>query len=84
MNDHKTHVHASMAQGGRFKIPRVPGGVNVNVSEGRQGEQFQVLPVDDDATGGTILQFYGDLSFPNIRSGEDAKELISNLKALAT
>jgi hypothetical protein len=82
--DHRTHVHASMAQGGRFKVPRVPGGVNVNISEGRQGEMFQVLPVDDAETGGTILQFYGDLSFPNITNGGDAKELIDNLKALAT
>jgi TP901 family phage tail tape measure protein len=84
MKEHYNHVHASLASGGRFYVPRIPGGVNLNIAEGRSGEQVQILPVDDAATGGgTTLVFYGDLSFPNITSGDDAKELISNLKALA-
>lgn len=33
-------------------------------------------------SGGTY-NFYGDLSFPNIKSGEDADEFIKNLEALA-
>ena len=80
--DHTTHVHASMARGGRFNIPNVPGGVNLNVSEGRSGEQFQILPIDDQSSG-TTIHINGNLEFPNIRSGEDAKDFIENLKALA-
>ena len=83
-NAHRTHVHASMAAGGRFYIPNVPGGVNLNVSEGRSGEQVQILPVDDKAMGGTAIVINGNLEFPNVRSGEDAKDFIENLKALAS
>lgn len=32
----------------------------------------------------TTLQFHGDLSFPNIHSGEDAKKLISELSVLSS
>ena len=82
MNDHITHVHASMARGGRFQVPHVPGGVNVSMSEGRQGEQFQILPVDDQ-TGSTTIVINGNLEFPNVTDGTDAKDFIENLKALA-
>jgi hypothetical protein len=82
-NDHKTHVHASMAQGGRFFVPRIPGGVNVNVAEGRSGEQVQILPVDDAASGGTTIVINGNLEFPNIKNGGDAKDFLQNLRALA-
>jgi len=82
--DHRTHVHASMARGGRFQVPHIPGGVNIAMSEGRQGEQFQILPIDDGATGaGTTININGNLEFPNIKNGGDAKDFIENLRALA-
>jgi len=82
-NAHTTHIHASMATGGRFHIPNIPGGVNLNVSEGRSGEQVQILPVDDNAMGGTAIIINGNLEFPNVKNGTDAKDFIDNLKALA-
>ena len=33
--------------------------------------------------GDRTLNFYGDLSFPSITSGDDAEDLIRNLEALA-
>lgn len=38
---------------------------------------------DDDPKGGTTNNFYGDLVFPNVKSGDDAEDFISNLEKLA-
>ena len=84
MRQHYNHVHVSLAEGGRLNVPRIPGGVNLNIAEGRSGEQVQVLPLDESATGGTVIVINGDLSFPNVHNGNDAKNFIENLKALAT
>ena len=87
MEEHRNHVHASLAAGGRFYVPRVPGGVNVRISEGRAGEQFQVLPVDSSSRGdggGNTYNFYGDLEFPNITDPDDVEEFLENLKALTS
>ena len=83
MREHYNHVHVSLAEGGRFHVPRTPGGVNMNVAEGRAGEEVQVLPVDETQTGGTTIIINGNLEFPNITDGDDAKNFIENLRALA-
>ena len=84
MREHYNHVHASLQHGGRFYVPNVPGGVNLNIAEGRSGEQVQILPVDDNQGGGTTIVINGNLSFPNVTNGSDAKNFLENLKALAT
>ena len=83
MREHYNHVHVSLAEGGRFHVPRTPGGVNMNVAEGRSGEEVQVLPLDETTTGGTTIIINGNLEFPNITDGDDAKNFIENLRALA-
>jgi TP901 family phage tail tape measure protein len=76
------HVTA-LARGGRFSVPRSPGGVHMMVSEGTSGEQVQVLPYEAAASGdGRTLNFYGDLSFPNITDPDDAEKFIKNLEGL--
>ena len=40
------------------------------------------LPVQN-RTENTVLQFHGDLSFPNITSGNDARRLVSELENLS-
>ena len=83
MREHYNHVHASLQAGGRFHVPNIPGGVNMNIAEGRSGEEVQILPVDDTTTGGTTIIINGNLEFPNITDGDDAKNFIENLRALA-
>ena len=55
----------------------------MNIAEGRSGEEVQILPVDDTTTGGTTIIINGNLEFPNITDGDDAKNFIENLRALA-
>lgn len=38
---------------------------------------------DDPKPGGTVNHFHGDLVFPNVKSGDDAEDFISNLEKLA-
>jgi TP901 family phage tail tape measure protein len=84
MREHYNHVHASLAEGGRFHVPNIPGGVNMNIAEGRSGEEVQILPIDEtQAGGGTTIIINGNLEFPNVTNGSDAKNFIGNLKALA-
>lgn len=82
--EHMNHVHASLASGGRLYVPRRAGGVNLNVAEGRGGEQVQVLPTNGRGGGETHLNFYGDLVFPNVTDQGDAEGFIKNLEALST
>lgn len=39
--------------------------------------------LDTGSSSGSTFNFYGDLSFPNIKNGNDADEFIKNLEALA-
>lgn len=74
------HIYA-MANGAYVKGGQ--GGVLAHIGEGRRDEL--VLPIDsrvNGLTGGREIHFHGDLSFPNITDGGDAKELIDNLEAL--
>lgn len=75
-------IDAALASGGMV-VPRRPGGTNLLVGEGRHSEKVQVLPLrgGDDEKGKT-LNFYGDLSFPNITNGDDANDFVENLKSL--
>ncbi len=63
------------------------GGSLVNVGEGGKREAIVPLPnslrIGEDGMGKTF-NFYGDLSFPNITSGDDAEEFIRNLETLAS
>ncbi len=59
----------------------------MNVGEGGKREAIVPLPnslrIGEDGMGKTF-NFYGDLSFPNITSGDDAEEFIRNLETLAS
>lgn len=73
----------AFAAGGRFNVPHTPGGTNILVGEGSNNEQVQVLPYVPNGDGdGKTLNFYGDLSFPNITDPDDAEEFIKNLEGL--
>jgi hypothetical protein len=77
-----------LAKGAIIKAKR--GGVWANIGEGRHDEAVVPLPKDwrSSSIGAsekkeTHLHFHGDLSFPNIKSGSDAEELIKQLELLA-
>lgn len=87
---HWDHIHWAMAQGGIIPslgaggivMPR-PGGTLARLGE--RGQREAVVPLPRDFTaGGNTYNFYGDLSFPNIRSGDDAETFISNLEQLVS
>jgi TP901 family phage tail tape measure protein len=84
LREHVNHVHAALARGGVI-VPHTPGGTLMRVGEGLYDEAVQVRPLHGDNEGGdgeTHLHFYGDLEFPNIRTGADATALVKNLKAM--
>jgi TP901 family phage tail tape measure protein len=96
--DHHNHVHVGLARGGvlgqtvhqfanggRFTVPRVPGGVLARIGEGFYDEEVQIKPIrnSDFDGGGDTYNFFGDLSFPNITDPDDAEKFIENLKAMA-
>jgi TP901 family phage tail tape measure protein len=61
-----------------------PGGSLVRVGEGGSPEKIVPLPASmRDGEGGRHINIYGDLSFPNIKSGNDAEEFLANLQTLA-
>ena len=85
--DHWDHVHWAMQNGGIIPslanggiINPTPGGTLVRLGEAGRREAVQPLPRDFQ-TGRTI-NFYGDLSFPNITDPNDAETFINNLEAL--
>lgn len=94
--DHHNHVHVGLARGGRVPVhPFANGGsfvphgngIIAQIGEGMYDEKVQIIPLrDSEKKGGgdTIIEINGDLSFPNISNGDDAKKLIDNLKALAS
>lgn len=67
------------------------GGVLARLGEGPYDEAVVPLPNDyrrdlldtRRGRGGTTNNFYGDLSFPNVKDGSDAESFISNLETLA-
>jgi TP901 family phage tail tape measure protein len=71
-----------LASGGGFVVPRTPGGVLMRVAEGRNDERVQVTPLRGGGDGEKHYHFYGDLEFPNIKSGDDAEKFIRNLETL--
>lgn len=75
----------SLAEGAYIR--RTVGGTLVRVGEGQTDEAVVPLPngMRDFGKGGgeTHNHFYGDLSFPNITSADDAKRFIENLEDLA-
>lgn len=81
--DHHDHVHAALAAGGRVLFARRTGGTLLRLGEGRNNEEVQVKPLNHKATDGeTHNHFYGDLSFPNVKDGDDAEAFIRNLESL--
>lgn len=85
---HFDHIHWAMAQGGLIPslgnggivMPR-PGGMLARLGE--RGQREAVVPLPRDFSGGgNEYHFHGDLSFPNIQSGDDAEEFIRNLEGL--
>jgi hypothetical protein len=79
-SDHYDHVHWSLANGGIVKGGS--GGVLARIGEGSHDELVTPLPSGWNDDLGTTYNFYGDLEFPNVTNGDDAKGFISNLKAL--
>ena len=79
-----------LARGGIIRSSR--GGRLAVVGEGSNDEAVMPLPRDWRGQGlfgqrgegqGRTLNFYGDLSFPNITSGDDAETFITNLEILS-
>ena len=73
-------------------VSRTQGGVKALLGEGRNDEAVVPLPRNwksagsgpfGESSGGDEINFYGDLSFPNITNPDDAHDFIENLKALA-
>jgi hypothetical protein len=52
------------------------------VGEGGQNEHIQVTPLGRRGTMGNTYNFYGELSFPNVRNGNDADAFLRNLETL--
>jgi TP901 family phage tail tape measure protein len=77
-----------LARGGIVKARR--GGVMTLLGEGMRDELVTPLPnqwrdgllTHKPGGGDTINNFYGDLSFPNITTGDDAQTFIDNLKSI--
>lgn len=79
--DHHDHVHAALQYGGIVK--RSPGGTLVRLGEGRFDERVsQVVPGQPEPAARREFHFHGDLSFPSVRNGDDAKKFIENLESL--
>jgi hypothetical protein len=78
-----------LAQGGIAKARR--GGVFVRVAEGGKDEAIIPLPnnwrdgllTHQPGSGNTTNNFYGELVFPNIKTGNDAQAFIENLKSIS-
>lgn len=72
----------SLAEGAYIR--RKVGGTLVRVGEGAHDEAVVPLPngAKDLKGGGRTLNFYGDMSFPNVTSASDAKAFIDNLETL--
>jgi TP901 family phage tail tape measure protein len=66
-----------LADGGIIRA--TPGGSIVRIGEGRHDEA--VVPLTGKGLGGDY-HFHGDLVFPNIKSGDDAKKFIDNLRSV--
>lgn len=73
-------IDGSLANGGRL-IHR-PGGALLQVAE-KSDEHVQILPVSKDDKKGPTINIYGNLEFPNIKNGDDAKAFIRNLENMA-
>lgn len=60
------------------------GGILAHIGDGRRDELVQPLPKDGSSGDGKTVNNYfsGDLVFPNISSGDDARIFIENLQAL--
>jgi TP901 family phage tail tape measure protein len=85
MNEHINHVHAALARGG-FVVPRTAGGSLFRMGEGLYDEAVQVTPLHGqgaDGQGDTTNNFYGELVFPNIKTGDDAEAFLRNLEVLS-
>ena len=73
----------SLAQGAYIR--RRAGGTIVRVAEGRNDEMVTPLPAGGiGALGKTENNFYGDLIFPEVKNGGDAKAFITALRSLAS
>lgn len=74
---------ASAIQSGAYTLP-APSGMVTSTADPNTSDSSSLLapPVTNNNVGGD-MHFHGELSFPNITNGDDAKEFISNLKALA-
>jgi TP901 family phage tail tape measure protein len=79
-------AHYKMKYGGIIK--RRTGGTTM-ITGGEAGVDEAVLPLPRDwrnsggPGGGTTNHFHGNLVFPNVKTGEDAEDFITNLENLA-
>lgn len=81
-----TVAHLAMRNGGIVRHRQ--GGIIARVGEGRHDEAVIPLPKSYQAMGdgglgaNTEYHFHGDLSFPNIKSADDAQAFLDNLQNL--
>lgn len=92
--NHWNHVHAALENGGITKSGRP---IKALIGEGRDRElitpltplwnrldRIEAQTAQQGRGGGdTVINFYGDLSFPNITDGSDAETFIRNLETVA-
>jgi hypothetical protein len=83
-----THAQLMLAQGGIIR--KRSGGILARLGEGTYDEAVTPLPKNwrtsafggSDSSGDTTINIYGNLEFPNITNGSDAKTFIDNLESL--
>ena len=91
-------VWTSLALGGEVPVhPFANGGIvkggqgGILAHIGEKSYDEAVVPLSKrfadfggagDGDGGQTFNFYGDLSFPNVKNGDDADEFLSNLESL--
>lgn len=81
LGEHHDHVHAALKNGGIVRGSTL--GTLVRAGDGNQDEMIKPLPRDATVDGGVTNNFYGDLSFPNVRTGDDAADFLDNLKSVS-
>lgn len=84
-------VNVFRAQGGTIPalakggiVPPSPGGTLVRLAEQGRAEAVVPLPSNYSGNEGNTYNFYGDLEFPNIRSGDDVDTFLKNLDTLVS
>jgi hypothetical protein len=82
MMDHLVSKSGSGATPGAASVARMTTAVASLESKLKAADARASQTVRGGDTIGTQLNFYGDLSFPNVKSGDDAEDFLKHLKGL--